>query len=282
MARSVWTSLLVLLLVLCGASVDGFAQQQPSAGTDPMMVGKQAVQHEDWPSAQKFFEAYLHDYPDSLEAQYYLGFALFGEKQYPQAEQVFNKMIGANPKLWSAHISLAEIYAAEGRWPDFDRERQTVRTARHNSEPGISKNGSDVIDVLYVGGERYIVREFDPLVGRFHTRYNFSHVDKSGKPDYWIACESDDVDQSSFAQKHPQEAAAGARSFSLDSYSQTLNAQGQLASQTHGTLKFYSDGEPTYETVRADVLSRLEHRSAPMSTTTSPVPQPTAPAQKPQ
>ena len=280
MARWIWKS--VLLLVISSVSVGAFAQQSPTGRPDPLVVGKQAIQHEDWANARKFFEAYLHDDPENVEAQFYLGFALFGEKQYPQAEQTFQKLISANPKLWSAHVSLAEVYALEGRWSDFDRERQVVRDARHSGEPGINRTGGDVIDVLYVGDERYIVHEYDPLAGRFHARYNFSHVNKQGKVDYWIACESDDVDQSSFAQKHPNKAAAGERSFSLDSYSQTLNADGQVVRQTHGTIKFYWDGEPTYEAVRADVLGVLEHRTKPMSTTAAPVSQQAPPAQQPQ
>ena len=254
--------------------------QAPQTSPDPIAIGKQAIAREQWEEAERFFKSYLRENPDSAEGQYNLGFAYFGEKQYAKAEQVYMKMIVANPKSWAAHSSLAEVCAAEGRWPDFNQERKLVRDARERGEAGASRSNSDVIDVLYVGAERYIVREFNPLNGRFHSRYSFTHFGKDGKLDFWIQCESDDVDQSSFAQKHPKEAAAGQRSFSLDSYSQTLNASGQLVGQTHGTIKFYWDGEPTYETVRADVLGALERKATPMSTTT--VPAPTAnPSAKP-
>lgn len=244
----------------------------PQSAANPLAIGEQALEHERWAEAQKFFENFLQQNPDSALAQYYLGFAYFGQKQYPQAEQVFLKLTRMVPSNWGVHSNLAEVYAAEERWPDFDRERKLVHDARQRGEQGLSKNGNDVIDVLYVSNERYIVREFDPLVGHFHTRYNVTHFGKDGKADFWIACESDDVDQTFFAQKHPKEAAAGQRSFSLDSYSQSFNATGQLVGQTHGTLKFYPDGEPTYETVRTDVLNALQHKAAAMSTTTTPVP----------
>ena len=266
---------LVLAGVLLLSSVVQGQTVSQQGTPDPLLIGKQALAHEQWTDAQKFFEAYLQQNPDSIEAQNYLGFALFGQKRYPQAEKVFLKLAAANPKNWGVHSNLAEVYAAEQRWTDFDRERNSVREARQRGEPGLNKNGADVIDVLYIGSERYIVREFEPLIGRFHARYNFTHFSKEGKADFWIACESDDVDQSSFAQKHPKEAAAGQRSFSLDSYSQNFNATGQLVGQTHGTIKFYPDGEPSYETVRGDVVKVLEHKSTPMSTTTTPA----APAQ---
>jgi len=50
--------------------------------------------------------------------------------------------------------------------------------------------------------------------------------------------------------------------------------------QTQGLIKFYWEGEPTYETVRADVLGALNHKSAPMGTVTAPA-QPAGPVQAP-
>jgi tetratricopeptide (TPR) repeat protein len=231
-----------------------------------MAVGKQAIQQEKWEDAQKFFDGYLRDNPDNAEAQFYLGFAFFGEKQYANAEQVYLKMIAANPKLWAAHISLAEVYAAEERWADFDRERSLLRQARDRGEPGTSKDASDVIDVLYVGSERYIVREFHQLDGRVHTRYRFMHFDSQGKMDSWFACESDDIDQLSFAKQHPDLAAQGKRSFSLDSYAAPVTLPDGRQTRSEGLIKFYWDGEPPYETVRADVLGALQHKTAPAAT----------------
>ena len=79
-------------------------------------------------------------------------------------------------------------------------------------------------------------------------------------------------------------AATGERSFSLDSYSALKpNADGRGYTQTHSTIKFYPDGEPTYETVRSDVMKALEHPSGGISSTTSlnsTTPETTSPKQK--
>jgi hypothetical protein len=56
--------------------------------------------------------------------------ALFGEKQYAKSEQIYSKTIAVNPNMWGAHSSLAEVYSAEERWPEFDRERKLLREAR--------------------------------------------------------------------------------------------------------------------------------------------------------
>jgi hypothetical protein len=169
-------------------------------------------------------------------------------------------MIAVNPKMWGAHRSLAEVYSAEERWPEFDGERKLLREARGRGEPGTNKTGSDVIDVLHVGGERYIVREFHLLDGRGHTRYRFMHFDGQGKMDYWFACESDDIDQVGFAKQHPDLAAQGIRSFSLDSYNAPTTLPDDKQTRTEGLIEFYWDGEPTYETVRADVLKSLSYK----------------------
>lgn len=252
----------VFVFVLCiGWLNRGVTQTTAQTPEDPMAVGKKALQHEKWEDAQKFFEAFLSDNPSNSEAQYYFGFALFGEKQYARAEQIYSKMIAVNPKMWGAHSGLAEVYSAEERWPEFDRERKLLREARDRGEPGTNKTGSDVIDVLYVGSERYIVREFHLLDGRVRTRYRFMHFDGQGKMDSWFACESDDIDQVGFAKQHPDLAAQGKRSFSLDSNNAPTTLPDGKQTRTEGLIKFYWDGEPTYETVRADVLKSLSYKS---------------------
>jgi tetratricopeptide (TPR) repeat protein len=239
--------------LLCGP---GFAHAQPAS--DPLATGKQALDHEQWIDAQKFFTNYLRDNPDNVEAQFYLGNAELGAKQYGQAEQIFKKIIAAYPRAWSAYSSLSEVYSAQERWPEFDAQRKILLDAREQHLEGWEKIGNDVIDVLQVGDERWIVREYYPLAGRFHTRYNFIHFDKQGKVDQYISCESDDVDQADFAKRHPRKASAGERSFSLDGYS----------GNTHSTILFYSEGEPEYSRVRADVLRSLTGQSTPLSTRT--------------
>lgn len=237
---------------------------------DPLEAGKQALIKGDYTTAHQFFTAYVKDNPNSADALYLSGNASLGLKQYDDAAQSYTAAIKRQPSFWAAHKNLVIVYAAQEKWTEFDRERALVQEARTNGEPGLSNQDVDVIDVLYVGSERYIVRSFTELNGRFKARYNIAHFGPNGKADYWILCESDDIDQVSFAKAHPKEAAAGQRSFSLDSYTApTPTADGKSYTQTHGTIKFYSDGEPSYETVRADVLQVLQHQVAPVSSTTS-------------
>jgi tetratricopeptide (TPR) repeat protein len=234
-----------------------------------MAIGKQALARSDYKTAQTFFATYLHDNPDSTEALLLAGNAAMGLNQHDEAARDYQNAIAKQPTLWPAHKNLVIIYAISGRWPEFDQQRKLIQDARTKGASGLSPQDSDVIDILDIGSERYITHANATLTGRYKTRYFFTHFNKDDKLDLWITCESDDTDQVLFATDHPKEAAAGLRSFSLDSYTAAVAASNGTATQTHSTLKFYPDGEPTYETVRNDVLAFLEHKTDPMSTTTT-------------
>ena len=251
------------------------AEQRPSvtapaaAAVDQLLVGNQELRKEQYADAEKFFADFLRKNPERMDAQLNLGYAEFGLKKYDEAEKAYKVIIDKYPPAWPAQKFLSEVYAAEGKWKDFDAVRKLLHDAKEKNEAGTYVIGNDEIDLLYVGDERYIVHEFYPLSGGSHIRYLFLHVDKQGKADYWITCESDDIDQISFAKMHSDLAAQGKRSFSLDSHSAPVRQPNGGMTQMQGLIKFYWEGEPTYETVRADVLGSLQHKIAPMATTTT-------------
>ena len=226
-------------------------------GPNPLAVGLAELQHGDYGAAKAFFSEYLSSSPNDLDARMDLGGAELGLREFPAAAKEFQAVIAAKPDLWPAHLNLVLAYAELQDWPDFDRERAFVKAARDKSAPGLEAQKGDLIDVLHVGAKTYSVRAFYELYGQYHTRYVFLHFAEDGKLTDYVQCESDDADQEIFKQAHPKEAAAGARSFSLDTYTVTDTGMSQ------GLIKFYSDGEPTYEVVRADVLKVLTGKEKP-------------------
>src|SRR5689334_18395628 len=196
----------VIALVAIAPS-SGNSQTSPTAASsqaplqttavDPLDTGKQAFQRGDYVAAQKFFTAYLRDNPSNLNALLLAGSAFFELKQYEDAAQSLLAAIKLQPSLWPAHKNLVIVYAAQGKWTEFDRERAVLKAARESGASGLSMKDADVIDVLYVGSEQYRVLSYAELAGRFKMRYNFVHFGSDGKPDYWIVCESDDIDQGS-------------------------------------------------------------------------------------
>ena len=154
--------------------------------------------------------------------------------------------------------NVIQLDAALGRWQEFDEARKIARTAALGGDKTLSAVLGYVIED-YNDGTRHIqVLEFPTAYGRYHTRYRFRMISETDPTTHftpYIDLESDDIDQVSFRQQHPDKAAAGERAYSLDGYPK-LNTQ--------GLIRFY-DGEPTYEEVRAVVFSRQPQ--APAATT---------------
>jgi tetratricopeptide (TPR) repeat protein len=273
-ARVIRPIFLGLLLAGCGGlSVTAVQAQSADSTTtppgstakaDPLSIGKAALQHGDFGAARTFFAAYAADNPKDAEAMFFLAGTDVNLKKYDDAVKEFQAAIELKPDAWAAHQNLALTYARMQNWPAFDKERAVIKAARDAKTPGLKLDGHDIIDVLDVNGVTYQVWYFYTPYGQFHTRYAFLHFDAEGKADNWIQCESDDSDQGFFQQKHPKEAAAGDRSYSLDTYSRSEKGM------TQGLIKFYQDGEPTYETVRADALKALTNQSKPAATMSVP------------
>lgn len=211
------------------------------------------MQKGDFGAARTFFAKYVEGSPQDAEAWFYLGGADLNLEHPSDAVKDFEQCVTLKPNAWSAHNNLSLAYAETGDWSAFDKERAVIKAARDKNEPGLSLDDHDLIDVLRVNGQTYQVWYFYKPYGHFHARYVFLHFGPDGNADRWFQCESDDADQYFFQQKHPKEAKAGERSYSLDSYK--VEKAGQYPSQAlHG---FYMDGEPSYEAVRADVLKAL-------------------------
>lgn len=250
--------LLVAALLAC---VAGQAQTAPAvsgpASGDPMAVGKAALSRQDFVAAYDFFSGFRAENPSDKVAIFFEGNAALGLGRLAEAESCYEAALALDPRLWTAHENLIQVYARLGRWSDFDSERALLHQARLTHQPGIPERGTGAIDLFMVGSRRFVVHEYDPPDGRFHAKYNFAELDPQGKLVGWISYESDDIDQISFAKNHPKEAAAGGRAYSLDSYTpKTVTANGGFT-QTHGTIKLFPDGELPYEEIRAEVMRAL-------------------------
>jgi len=102
--------------------------------------------------------------------------------------------------------------------------------------------------------------------GYYKIYANGKVFDSTGKLFLSITLESNDMDQPGFAKEHPDEAAKGMRSFSLDAYRETgLNEKGQRT-QTHYTFKFFV-GQPSYATIRDEFLKVANGTTSPVSST---------------
>ena len=131
--------------------------------------------------AKALFAAYAKAHPENVDAELGVGDAQIALHEYTAAELTYRSVVAKQPQVWRAHKNLVIIEAKLGRWEEFDRERDVLRSAREREAEGISARESDVIDGFDVSGRHFIVREYYLPVGRSLTRYNFESFSADGK-----------------------------------------------------------------------------------------------------
>ena len=232
-------------------------------------------------AAYEAFRPALLAFPRDLRVLRYTAQAAELTARDAEAIDLFTRALAEHPaQPWPLRLGRMQEEAKLARWPAFDADLLALREAKKSDDPALAKSNGFVIDEFQAGATTVQAVIFPTLAGRFHTLYRFllpagaparTSVQASanspggaadGKPDPcknpafrpYLDVESDDVDQAAFTKAHADKAAKGERSYSLDTY-------GAPCSQ--GLVKFYNDGEPTYETVRADIVKSVGAGKAP-------------------
>ena len=245
--------------IILSALIATCAAQRPIPSE--LLPARKALEDKHYQQAEDLFAAYLKSHPSNIDALEGIGDAKLGLHQYEAAELQYRAVVAAQPEFWLAHKNLVIVEAALGRWDEFDRERAVLRGARQRGAPGISTRESDVIDAFDVHDEHWIVREYYEPVGRSLTRYNFEFFGPDGRVREYVSLESADAARS--ALKPNTNVLIGVdpgtapviTAFALNFYN----------GKSHGTIKLYPKGEPSYERVRTDLIRWLRNRSAPAS-----------------
>lgn len=209
--------------------------------------------------AEELFAAYVKAHPGNIDGEEGIGDAELGLHEYEAAELQYRAVVAAQPQFWIAHKNLVIVEAALGRWSEFDRERAVLRGARERGAPGISARESDVIDTFDLHGEHWIVREYYEPVGRSLTRYNFEYFGPDGRVREYVSFESAEAARSALTPRPDvligvdPKTVPVIKDFALNYYT----------GKSHGTIKLYPEGEPSYEHVRADLRRWLRNKLAP-------------------
>jgi tetratricopeptide (TPR) repeat protein len=245
--------------IILSALIATCAAQRPIPSE--LLPARKALEDKHYQQAEELFAAYLNAHPGNIDAQEGIGDAKLGLHEYEVAELQYRAVVAAQPEFWLAHKNLVIVEAALGRWDEFDRERAVLRGARQRGAPGISTRESDVIDAFDVHGEHWIVREYYEPVGRSLTRYNFEYFGPDGRVREYVSLESADAARTALA--HSSNVLIGVdpstepviKDFALNFYT----------GKSHGTIKLYPKGEPSYKNVRADLIRWLRNRPTPAS-----------------
>jgi tetratricopeptide (TPR) repeat protein len=224
-----------------------------------LLAARKALAAKQYQRAEELFVAFVKTHPGNIDGEEGIGDAELGLHEYEAAELQYRSVVSAQPEFWIAHKNLVIVEAALGRWGEFDRERALLRGARERSAPGISTRESDVIDTFDVRGEHWIVREYYEPVGRSLTRYNFEYFGSDGRVRDYVSLESAEAARRALTPSpdvligvDPRTAPV-IKDFALNYYT----------GKSHGTIKLYPRGEPSYEHVRADLRRWLRNKPAP-------------------
>ncbi len=232
--------------ILLSAHIAGVAQQPVPRELVP---ARQALADKHYQQAETLFATYLKTHPGSIDAEEGIGDAKLGLHEYDDAELQYRAVVAAQPEFWIAHKNLVIVEAALGRWDEFDRERAVLRLARQRGAPNITARESDIIDAFDVHGEHWIVREYYEPVGRSLTRYNFEYFGPDGRVREYVSLESAEAARTALTPDTNVLIGATPRTepvikdFALNFYT----------GKSHGTIKLYPKGEPSYERVRSDL-----------------------------
>ena len=179
------------------------------------------------------------------------------------AIQTLQPIEAHNADDWQTATLLARAYAESGDKQHRDAEmlRLTGLHKRGITPPRLTQY---IIEKIHAGD--HIIMLFNSLEpwGNYKIQNYARVLDNDGHLSLLVTLETGDFDQPLFAKEHPKEAAAGARSFSLDAYKDTgTNSSGQKT-QTHYTFKFFV-GQPPYDVVRQDIIDVAAGKASPMS-----------------
>jgi hypothetical protein len=163
-----------------------------------------------------------------------------------------------------ARVLLARADAENGQSAERDAEISAL-TALHTQNRESPAGKLDVFLLeqhsLKGGGIAriwYVLQPWGP-----HNTYLYSEIfDASGGTVVRIELDSDDGDQVSFKQIHPELAAKGDREFSLDAFAPDQTLPSGEIDHPHALIQFY-DGRPSYDAVRERILAIAERSAKP-------------------
>jgi hypothetical protein len=235
-----------------------------------MQPGLDDLKHGENEAAYVALHSLLAVYPDDVHVLRYCAVAAMRSRHDVEALDLFRRALAQRPRQpWTLREAMILIEARVGHWDDFDRDVAALRSAKKvGMDHGLDDNNGFVIDQFDDGAGQVEGVIYPLQTGRYHMLYRFmlpeqaemnapaqasaqgngsSSSARCNNPDFQphMDVESEDVDQKEFAKAHPDKAAKGERSYTLVSFTSPCS---------QGLVKFYPDGEPAYETVRADVL----------------------------
>jgi tetratricopeptide (TPR) repeat protein len=254
---------------LAGQTANPLGTPSPSAPEEAakrdalLEPGLQALKAGDAAGAVAAFQSALKAFPNDLQVLTDSAEAALFAHQDEAALGFFQRALAQHPDdPWHLRLGMMLAEARLQRWEAFEKDLTALKAAKQGGDRELQASTGFIVDAFEANGVSVQVVYYPLLAGHFYTLYRFllpkaatqqepvasqgQSADRCKNPNFrpYLDVESDDVDQETFRKEHPELAAKGERSYSLDTYP---------APCSQGLIKFYSEGEPRYEMVRWDV-----------------------------
>ncbi|HXH41841.1 MAG TPA: MBL fold metallo-hydrolase [Thermoanaerobaculia bacterium] len=234
-----------LLLLLFAAS----ALAQSPEIAQKMRDAQQAFGAGDCGRAQAMLREVIAADPRNYTAHLLSAHCLLRQKDYAAASGEFRRMLELRPDTQQGLLGLIETYARSGDTAHRDAE---VGHLRALMKAGTLPMTLRFVREEFTAGDNSVVVSEYPYLTALRSRYLFDVFDAQQKLAQRLELVSREGDQAAFRERHPREAAAGVRRFSLLSRRLTPAPEANEA-----TVRVYDRGEPAYEQVAADVKAVL-------------------------
>ena len=269
------TGLVGVLLMACAAGAwaqtdgDRLSAEDSAKRDEQMRPALKLLKAGNGAAALDQLQPELVAYPHDVRVLRYAAQAAQMAGKDEEAIGYLDRALAEHPnQKWPLRLGRMEAEARLNQWDAFERDVMELRAAKvSGSDPALASTTGFAIDQFVVEGKKVTGIVYPLGDGGYHTIYRFflplespaggvqasattpNVGDRCNQPNWQphLNVESDDVDQASFKKEHPELAAKGGRRFSLDTYPKQC---------TQGLIRFY-DGEPRYETARADVIKAL-------------------------
>ena len=229
-----------------------FGQSAP-APQATVQQGLEQLKNHQPQQALTIFQQYLQANPNDVAANLYAAGAALDVYNGHLAVQYAEKARQLDPNNWKVHTTLVVAYALTGQTTERNAEREILRKLHADPKaPDAMQSNGFLVDMFPVKQYRVEAIEYFQPLGKFHIYYRFLIRDRAGKRVWTISAESNDFDEKSWEQAHPQQAADGERQF------QMVGDGGE----SHVDYRMFS-GKPVYDGVKAQVLQILNAQTAP-------------------
>jgi len=248
----------LLTLPWPAAVAEGAIGQDPRADAAFKAGNELMAQHKPADALLRYKESLAIE-PNDTSVLFNAGLAGVAMGDYSSANDFWKRVKALDPGDWRTRAKLVQSYQALGKMPERDRERSELFALRKSGESEeLTKADEYCRDQFAVNGVKVMAFELFELKGDRALRYVFSVLNsEENREAYRISLGSYDLTNNIWHETTKPKPRPNERLFHLDGYYPS----------SHATYAMYAP-EPSYDEVRAKVVSILKGESKPVSSTT--------------